>query len=1343
MAPIGVLTAVVSAIRVGGDASLRAFIGRAQEGSGNAEAELCSSTSRDVCELSNNGGIARVFGRPKILEVVHDKERTFNLRPDPEVPDVSDKAGTYTFKEYFNLPEQKEWLEGNLKPSDEENHSKRNPDSNHFAPHPNLSLNVGIKKLPRYCFYIAAILGLVLQAGVLVFAALATYSYPDIFKRDETQIAVPAFPFCCAGTILLCFGVGMCAFIVESSTGERSFRRTANSKSRLYWIQPGGQVVGDQVFEYFACSDSNRAPIKEYTTSWKRSAEHTFKQLCMVWAAILATTAGFVLQFLGLRTLHSTVSVAQFGVMLIMTIVRTLLRTQRLKREDNEIGDSYALYQHHELDWLALQMVDVASNALNHSKSGELRWGVSCGVAMSPLGVKQGIHVKYLSGPTYTNSDDELLQSSQSVEVYWKRARLARLTGAQSSLLLPFVNPAWDASLVASRGLSLKLAKLIEDTISTLRNGCEMNMRWEEAISIVWEVPFVEIGTMYIERDTRFIFDEGKALLSIRRNVNRKKIEGPWRADRSELEAVLGLWLLAIKIGEQPQQTEEEQGIEQFPYTHLRSTRIVSALGADGSPDAESNLNIWMGHRSLAIRHTDLEIKGSSDLTPGDFLVEKGGTYKFLNYNKPRKLVSRPKDCRRFFGWHLVPGHLLYSLTGRCSVLQVSSESPLDLMCAQELFALFLTTLMPLLGDIGGSTEIVKGVQRLYVANQTITELVRNFTASGIGSEDDALTCIVPILYAHQKLTYSTAFSAARDDGDGYRRKNEWGKAEEALTRALDLLMQEAERKGADMFQDIQHTSEREICTLSLCELYRWALFGNKQSLLFGLRGMLSIYERHLDVEKIPMDVHSYLDVAVAVARNQDSDQDIRKASDDLQKHQPQPHRMFSNLNPGDFHDVLEQGDMSATLYLLRGKAFSTCTSIPALALAARYGWYMVVKSFRELGADTRDVDPEGLNFLHYAVQHLTTNTFVQVVRGKEDLLRRTDDSGKTTLHLASAVGKTGSVRILVEKYSLDPRQEDEALKSAIDHSIFGDQPHTIMYFISWLQGQQDAPDEFKICCKLLFHATCGSSKVAREILAREVILVTESRADTGEIEKKRIFRSVEEELRAGSQVMNEEALANHINLAAALLVFPNCGYDVNTSGENGRIALSYAAEANQPGMVNFLLDKGAETASKDRKGRTSLHHAVLAKSESALIALIDSGANVEIKDHDGMTPFAYATRSRDPTFTSLLLKGGACGSRIPLQGTSITAITTASDCRIYFQDTDAQIRTAVIGLQDSETIAKPGLALFRAKLFTPLAAVSWRGGEEVGVLPRKLKHLAYTMTTGSRLLHLGRRLSG
>ncbi|KAK0719156.1 hypothetical protein B0H67DRAFT_642538 [Lasiosphaeris hirsuta] len=71
MAPISILTAIISAIRICGHSSLRAFIGRSQEGDGAVEAELCTSTSRDMYELFNRGDIARVLGKPNILELVY------------------------------------------------------------------------------------------------------------------------------------------------------------------------------------------------------------------------------------------------------------------------------------------------------------------------------------------------------------------------------------------------------------------------------------------------------------------------------------------------------------------------------------------------------------------------------------------------------------------------------------------------------------------------------------------------------------------------------------------------------------------------------------------------------------------------------------------------------------------------------------------------------------------------------------------------------------------------------------------------------------------------------------------------------------------------------------------------------------------------------------------------------------------------------------------------------------------------------------------------------------------------------------------------------------------------
>lgn len=68
VAPLGVITIIVGAIRVGGPSWLKANIGRARESRAVAEAELMSSTSNEVCELWKGQQIVRVMGQGPIRE---------------------------------------------------------------------------------------------------------------------------------------------------------------------------------------------------------------------------------------------------------------------------------------------------------------------------------------------------------------------------------------------------------------------------------------------------------------------------------------------------------------------------------------------------------------------------------------------------------------------------------------------------------------------------------------------------------------------------------------------------------------------------------------------------------------------------------------------------------------------------------------------------------------------------------------------------------------------------------------------------------------------------------------------------------------------------------------------------------------------------------------------------------------------------------------------------------------------------------------------------------------------------------------------------------------------------
>ncbi|KAJ4366109.1 hypothetical protein N0V83_007744 [Neocucurbitaria cava] len=70
LGPLGIMTILVSTIRVSGNKRLKALLGRARESRMTAEAELLSSTSDEVCEMWNGHEIIRTFGAPESTHLV-------------------------------------------------------------------------------------------------------------------------------------------------------------------------------------------------------------------------------------------------------------------------------------------------------------------------------------------------------------------------------------------------------------------------------------------------------------------------------------------------------------------------------------------------------------------------------------------------------------------------------------------------------------------------------------------------------------------------------------------------------------------------------------------------------------------------------------------------------------------------------------------------------------------------------------------------------------------------------------------------------------------------------------------------------------------------------------------------------------------------------------------------------------------------------------------------------------------------------------------------------------------------------------------------------------------------
>ncbi|KAF8252551.1 hypothetical protein K440DRAFT_577322, partial [Wilcoxina mikolae CBS 423.85] len=318
MAPLGILTAIVGAIRVGGPPFLKAIIGRARENRALAEVELMSSTSHEVCELWNGETIVRVMGTPQV-------ELFIFLEGDAD----------------FDSATLSGWISA---------HTPRTRDQKNVTPTlkppriaPNISLNLIPRKHP-WELPLAAPFGVLLQLGVLIYTGLLTYKWQ--WRKGSKPIRPYAFPLLAVGTIFLVIGMFMCSWVVEHSTDEETWKRkqdNSGQKLHLLWVQRD-HVVSDQTFNaYVIVSQGTRGEI---VTS-RRTIQNNFNSLVAPVGTVIGIV-GFFCQFLGLRAIHWSASIAQLSATILMTIVRAFIRRGMIERPNSQ-----SVLPGYEMDWLA------------------------------------------------------------------------------------------------------------------------------------------------------------------------------------------------------------------------------------------------------------------------------------------------------------------------------------------------------------------------------------------------------------------------------------------------------------------------------------------------------------------------------------------------------------------------------------------------------------------------------------------------------------------------------------------------------------------------------------------------------------------------------------------------------------------------------------------------------------------------------------------------------------------------------------------------------------------------------------------------------------------------------
>ncbi|KAK0732028.1 hypothetical protein B0H67DRAFT_679539 [Lasiosphaeris hirsuta] len=1050
MAPIGILTAIISTIRVCGHSSLRAFIGRSQEGDGAVEAELCTSTSRDVCELFNRGGITRVLGKPDILELIY-------------FPD-SDTQSLQLLRGYLKDPNNTDCLDKSWwQREDDSLFRRRTKDSDGknpflFAPNPNLSLNVGIVKPPDWVLYVIAATGFVLQAGVLALAGTGVWILGWNLNGGGSSSAsrdyAPAMFI--TGTALMCGGMWSCAALIGQTTHEVRFRRTKKPRDdaaaaaepaeavesaeapklpkppRLLWLQPGPQVIGDQSFDPFAYfEDTTDNPLQTWTSS-RKDFDEKFETYTFL--AVLAVLIGYLMQFIGLRGMKAWVSLVQLGITLVMSVLRGCLRMQRLGRNDN----------------MLLTMPDMFEDAVLSPKSEE---------------IQARLHVQLVAPEKLSIDGSE--RGLDYTALLSIRKQLAHLTG---NLAFGEVSEhqKWRDTRVKVRAKAAELRDAI----------CQAaEMLWKRR---QWKYQSEDMPQRDTTLEIRAVADNQLAGIALRSPPDESK--PGWEMDLAQLEAILGLWMWTL-VSDERLVSRDSSHQETSRAEDIRCMRIVSAGGLGSSnrgPDKQGEMDLWLGSNAVTLLDSTLTLAEQSCHGIGTLWVPDGEDGWELMPPKPKHTMSQMQQ--RLCGWHPLHRRPRGQQENQSSVklrVQITpAGGPLLDLCARELFTSLAMSLMGILNV--ESTTVVENAGLVQLENPTVATFARAFAERGLGSYSEALLCLVPAFRTRSPLPSSEdTLPALLQAAKAYRKASEWGKAQTMLRWACTQYApssDEAEGSPATAPSDLIGSLFTEALRAT-GELYRWSLavqYSGDERKEFGRSGIKWMAKTYRSAvgPSIP-EVAQILDCYETVARR------LATAESSLPS-APQVQEVSRHL----VQAIRDRNRTDALYYLCLVKTgdFVFGPLQPALPLAVRNDWSEVVDAVLEMRAGLNSQDEHRRTALFYCAES-GLESYAKLLVDLGAFPDQPDDNQRTPLSVASQLAHWGVVKLLVKTEHVNIEATDEQQRTPLLWAA--EKGHEAVVRLLLEKGADLESKDKQQCTPLLWAAENGHEAVVRLLLEK------------------------------------------------------------------------------------------------------------------------------------------------------------------------------------------------------------------------------------------------------------------
>lgn len=489
----------------------------------------------------------------------------------------------------------------------------------------------------------------------------------------------------------------------------------------------------------------------------------------------------------------------------------------------------------------------------------------------------------------------------------------------------------------------------------------------------------------------------------------------------------------------------EETGFKMSRATEIPTRRIVATNEND-----HNDLRIWLDEEAFDSAPRELSSTGDTSTI----------WHKLKDF-PCRPLLSWPKNQSLsqtvwYFGWYAaVPTEGIGMATEESVFWTSPINKSLLSLCSQETFGSFIASILDLVDDVG-SIDIQETEMRNFgLKSNLLSEMVKIFTESQLGSRKDALLCILPSFIPRLKLpAVETTLKTATRSANQRRSRGEWSQAEVILKWAWRVC---TSQPGTDKF--IQHAAT------ALGGLYRWALCGDGTTKQFGSLGIEWLTKQKDGCDRLLSEaVKEIVDRYIEIADKTLNGGREYKVSD------------------GRLPSAMEDGLTATLIHLTLSVPMAAEEKREALYLAVEKGWAEVVFVLLELGTKPDKYrDNDYRTALSIAAQNGRVD-LVELLMEWRAFPNSPAASGRTPLSYASSQGHESVVRLLLKTSGVDPITKDGKGMTALSWALEGNNTEVIKLLLE--DGRVNQEDG----TPLVSAARSGNKEIVKLLLKTGVV---------------------------------------------------------------------------------------------------------------------------------------------------------------------------------------------------------------------------------------------------------------